>query len=183
MDEFSRKMMDDVSDKKMNEYLYSSSKSRKSCCHRTDCRHIGFIKQENRIRFISVKKAVKSGYRLCYHCFGIRAEVLRRKKQISAEFKKYNLKYIFSGSVVFVQSKISRWYFNIFEEQPVIFHKGLWNENKISREFHKQKDGKKFVSIEDAIEYISKHDRNISPVGPRNCKEERIAMLFAEFGY
>ncbi|WP_407311913.1 hypothetical protein [Desulfosporosinus sp. SB140] len=160
----------------MDEFFYASKKSKMHCCHKSDCRHLSNIKKANMTKF-KEKKAIKRGYRYCQHCFGTRSEIIRRKKGIKEECKKYNLRFKFSGSVAFINSKISQWYIYLNEDKPLIFHKGLRNKNRITNEFHVQKNGKSFINIKDAINYIARHDRKTHLLGPRNQKEARIMYL------
>lgn len=167
----------------MAEVLYASPQGRRSCCHREDCRYVRRIKENHRIKLSSVKKARKLGYRLCKYCFGMKADLLRRQKKIMQLCRERGLKCTFSGSVVFIDSPYSRWYFHFFEDSIELFHQSRWQNTKMWSGFHKQKSSGEFANYSQIIAYIAQHDRRRQPCDSRNWKEWRIHALLEELKY
>ncbi|MDD3137743.1 MAG: exonuclease domain-containing protein [Lachnospiraceae bacterium] len=160
--------------------------------HSSECHYI----QEKSSLQATGYEDIFNGYKLCKHCVNTKRHVVMPKKldvqkiyesykfseeKIAKLFEKYEMECNFSNKVIFIRTHISSWRIYHDEEKIInIYHENYRKNEKIRKRI-RFNDGYHIQNIKcrnlnDAINYIQKHDENFFT--KKNNNQNRIDLLF-----
>ena len=132
--------------------------------HKAECRYARKILPQNYLE-ITKAEAQRQGYDSCRYCNCMKHHYLNEIQVISQYESEKKLQFRFVENILYVKTVLGLWklVYLFKEEKIAIYHRNASQlavdmESLENEKFHRQKDITYVTAIEEALQYICKHD-------------------------